>query len=51
MHGDIDIRRLVAGLRLFLFGMHQLEQSLKLLADVLLDAASAADYENIPVST
>jgi phosphate:Na+ symporter len=29
---DIDIWRLAAGLGLFLFGMHQLEQSLKLLA-------------------
>ena len=32
MNGDIDIWRLAAGLGLFLFGMHQLEQSLKLLA-------------------
>ncbi|RLA29648.1 MAG: hypothetical protein DRR11_15060 [Gammaproteobacteria bacterium] len=32
MNADIDIWRLAAGLGLFLFGMHQLEQSLKLLA-------------------
>lgn len=32
MNGELDIWRLAAGLGLFLFGMHQLEQSLKLLA-------------------
>lgn len=32
MNPDIDIWRLAAGLGLFLFGMHQLEQSLRLLA-------------------
>ena len=32
MNAEIDIWRLAAGLGLFLFGMHQLEQSLKLLA-------------------
>lgn len=32
MNADIDIWRLASGLGLFLFGMHQLEQSLKLLA-------------------
>jgi len=32
LNADIDIWRLAAGLGLFLFGMHQLEQSLKLLA-------------------
>ena len=31
MDGEIDLWRLAAGLGLFLFGMHQLEQSLKLL--------------------
>jgi phosphate:Na+ symporter len=32
LNGEFDIWRLAAGLGLFLFGMHQLEQSLKLLA-------------------
>jgi len=32
LNAEIDIWRLAAGLGLFLFGMHQLEQSLKLLA-------------------
>ena len=32
MNPEVDIWRLAAGLGLFLFGMHQLEQSLKLLA-------------------
>ena len=32
MNGEIDLWRLAAGLGLFLFGMHQLEQSLRLLA-------------------
>jgi len=32
LNADIDIWRLASGLGLFLFGMHQLEQSLKLLA-------------------
>ena len=32
MNAEIDIWRLAAGLGLFLFGMHQLEQSLKVLA-------------------
>ncbi len=31
MHAEIDLWRLAAGLGLFLFGMHQLEESLKLL--------------------
>ena len=31
MNAEIDLWRLAAGLGLFLFGMHQLEQSLKLL--------------------
>ena len=31
MEAEIDLWRLAAGLGLFLFGMHQLEQSLKLL--------------------
>ena len=53
MGAEIDIWRPAAGLGLFLFGMHQLEQSRKLLTGrafkkFLLDADRAADFQSVP---